>query len=71
MDKSEAIRKAHTDEDFVKSPKFDNSLARFVEENPEGVDDATIARLLMISEEEVRAIYAEAIQKLQKAMGVK
>ena len=71
MDKNEAIRRAYLEEDFIRYPKADNSLARFVDEYPDGVDDATIARVLCISEEEVRQIYAEALLKLQQAMGVK
>lgn len=71
MDKNEAIRRAYLEEDFIRFPKANNSLARFVDEHPDGIDDTTIARLLCISEEEVRAIYAEALLKLQQAMGVK
>jgi hypothetical protein len=71
MDKTEAIRKTSQEEDFIRHPKSENSLARFVDEHPEGVDDETIARLLSMSEEDVVRLYNEALLELQKTMGVK
>jgi hypothetical protein len=71
MDKSEALKRVEKEEDFIRYPKLDNSLSKFLDENPDGVDDATIARLLAMSEEEVQAVYQDALLQLRTLMGVK
>lgn len=67
-DKEELQQKVLTEEDYVRAPKFSNSLAKFVARNSDGVENATIARLLMIPEEQVEEIYAEAVLKLREGM---
>lgn len=67
-DKDELQQKVLTEEDYVRAPKFSNSLAKFVARNNDGVENATIARLLMIPEEQVEEIYQEAIVKLREDM---
>ena len=56
------------EEDYVRAPKFSNSLAKFVSRNSEGVENATISRLLMLPEEEVERLYQEAITILREGM---
>lgn len=68
MDKDESQQKVLTEEDYVRAPKFSNSLAKFVARNSDGVENATIARLLMISEEEVEKIFNEAVEMLREEM---
>ena len=67
-DKEELQQKVLTEEDYVRAPKFSNSLAKFIARNSDGVENATIARLLMIPEEQVEEIYAEAVLKLREGM---
>lgn len=67
-DKDELQQKVLTEEDYVRAPKFSNSLAKFIARNSDGVENATIARLLMIPEEQVEEIYAEAVLKLREGM---
>jgi len=66
----EKKRKIEEDEDFIDYPKFKNSLTKLIEKYPEGVDQETIAKVLMMSEEEVEETYASAIKKLQISLGV-
>jgi hypothetical protein len=53
--------------DFIKCPKHQNSLAHYLSNN-DNIHDSVIARLLMISEEEVEKIYKESIDILRKSM---
>ena len=62
--------KVNEDEDFIDYPKFKNSLNKLIEKYPEGVDQETIAKVLMMTTEEVEETYASAIKKLQLALGV-
>lgn len=68
MDRNELQQKVLTEEDYVRAPKFSNSLAKFLARNSDGVENATIARLLMISEEEVEKIFEEAVTMLREEM---
>lgn len=66
MDKEEIIKKVREEEDYIRSPKDSNSLVKFLAKNSEGVENSTIARLLMTSEEEVNKIYQEAVVALRE-----
>jgi hypothetical protein len=68
VEKSEMLKRILDDEDYIRCPKFSNSLNKFTQKNSEGVENSTIARLLMMSEEEVEKTYLEAVQKLREAM---
>lgn len=68
IDKDDIQRKVREDEDYIRSPKFANSLKRFLKKNPDGAKDDAIARLLSMTEEEVEEIYQEAIQELREEM---
>jgi hypothetical protein len=67
MDKAEILKKILEEEDYIRCPKFSNSITKFTEKN-ETSENPTIARLLMLSEEEVERIYQEAIQTLREDM---
>lgn len=68
MDKQDVIKRIVEDEDYVRCPKFSNSLNKFIAKNGDGVENSTIARLLMIPESEVEKIYEEAVQKLKEEL---
>ena len=68
MDRSDIKRKIQEEEDYVRCPKFGNSLNKFLNKNSEGVDNKIIARLLLVSEEEVEQIYDEAVKLLREDM---
>lgn len=67
-DKDEIKKRVLEEEDYIRSPKFSNSLKKFLAKNDDGVDDSVIARLLSMSEEEVDAIYQQAVQELREEM---
>lgn len=68
MAKEDIKRKILEDPDFIKSYKHGNSLAKFLLRNPGHIEDATIARLLMITEEEVQEIYDKSVDFLKLQM---
>jgi hypothetical protein len=61
-------QKVDNDEDFINSPSHRNSLRAFVNKNPEGVDNARISKVLMITEEEVEEAYQIALAKIKEQM---
>lgn len=68
MNKDEIQKKIAEEDDYIRCPKAGNSLTKFVTKNSEGVEDATIARVLMIPEEKVETIYQEAVVMLREKM---
>ena len=71
MDRSDIVKKIQEEEDYVRCPKLGNSLSKFLSKNPDGVENPIIARMLLMTEEEVEQIYQEAIQKLRLKMSDK
>jgi hypothetical protein len=69
--KSEIHRKIQEDEDFVHCPKFDNSLKKIMNKNPDGLEDSKIADILCISVEEVESLYQSAIKKIRQKLNIK
>lgn len=69
MKYSEKIRHLiDNDEDYIHSPSNNNSLKEFVLNNPDGVDNDKIARVLLLSTEEVDLIYHQAILKIRNKL---
>lgn len=68
MDKNEVQKRINEEEDYIRCPKCSNSMMKFLVKNSEGVENATIARLLVITEEDVEKIYQEAILMLRSEM---
>lgn len=68
MDKNEIQKKIMSEEDYIRCPKFSNSLTKFLEKFSDGVEDSKIARVLMISEEKVKQLYEDAVEKLHNLM---
>jgi hypothetical protein len=67
---SVAKKRIREDEDFIAHTKSKNSLSKFLERHPDGVDNATIAKVLLISEEEVEALYESAIAKIRTGLRI-
>jgi hypothetical protein len=70
VEKSEMIRKIIEDEDFIRCPKCANSLNRYTQRHPDGVENSMIARLLMMTEEEVDTLYQSTLILLRKDVDV-
>lgn len=57
------------DPDFINSPKHGNSLRTLLKQNPNGVSESIICRVLSITPEELQSIYLNAIMKLRSHLG--
>jgi hypothetical protein len=68
MDKTEMKKKIVNEEDYIKSPKFSNSLNKFLSRTHELIEDSAIARILMMTEKEVEEVYQSAVKKLKELM---
>lgn len=68
MENNDIINKILNDEDYIRSPKFADSLSAFLNKNPDGVENPMIAKLLMMSEDEVEKTFQEAISMLREKM---
>jgi menaquinone-dependent protoporphyrinogen IX oxidase len=64
--KEEMKKRIMEDQDFIKNHKFGNSLGKFLTNNNEELENRAIARFLMITEEEVEAIYKKTVDFLRK-----
>jgi len=67
VSKELTIKRILEDPDFIKCAKYNNSLNKYLVAN-ENVEDSAIARLLMLTEEEVEEIYQEAVDLLRQGM---
>lgn len=68
MDKNELKKRILEEEDYIRCPKFNNSLNKFLAKNGDGVENKVIARLLMITEDEVEKLYIECVKDLREEM---
>lgn len=68
MEQNETQEQILNNENFIKSNKYHNSLSNFLIENPDGVEDSVIAKVLLMSEDEVKEVYAQAVVKLRELM---
>lgn len=68
MDKDDVQKRVREEEDYVRCPKLNNSLERFLNKNPDGVENHIVARLLAMSEQEVQELYEEAVEMMREKM---
>lgn len=66
MNKEEDKKKVLEDPDFIKNTKSGNSLSKYLTRNERNLDNFSIARLLIITEEEVEEIYQKAVSFIKK-----
>jgi hypothetical protein len=70
MKTEEAMAMLEQDNDWIAIKRLDYSLANLLQKYPDGVPDNIIASALMMTVEEVEALYQETIQELRELMGV-
>ena len=68
MEKNDLKKKIVEEEDFIRAPKYGNSLNKFLAKNERKLDNGAIGRLLLISEEEVEDLYQKSVVELRKEM---
>lgn len=59
----------NSDIDFINLPKYNNSLAAFLQEHPNGTSDSVICKALCMSPEELDILLKNVIIKLQESVG--
>jgi len=68
VEKDNIVKKILEDEDFVNSPKYQNSLQKLLAKTDNVLENGAIGKLLLIPAEEVERIYQESIVELRKGM---
>ncbi len=68
VERDEMIRKIKEDEDFIHSPKHQNSLNKLLAKTDNILENGAIGRLLLIPETEVEELYQKSIAELRKEM---
>ena len=68
LNKEDIRKKVETEEDFIYCPRLNNSLEKFLIAHPDGIDNAKIAKVLMMTEEEVEAAFQSALKKLKESL---
>ena len=69
--KSKIKKKIEEEPDFIYIPRLGNSLEKFTQMYPEGVDDDKIAKVLLLSKEEVTSLFNSAINKIRLNLKLK
>lgn len=54
--------------DYVNIKRFDYSLEKLLDRYPNGAPDRVIAQALEMSEDEVKQLYEQALEKLKKEL---
>jgi len=67
-DKKTLRKKIQEDPDFIYCPRLGNSLKKLVDNNPDGIDDERIEKVLLLSAKEVEDIYNSALEKLRRSL---
>lgn len=68
MEKNDIQTKIAEEEDYIHCLKYNHSLAKLLNKNPDGVSKDLIAKYLLISEKQVDKIYNQAVKILRKKM---
>ena len=61
-------QKIELEEDFIFHPRSANSLSKLLDKHPQGLSNEEIAKVMLMSEDEVEDTYQSAIKKLQKIL---
>ena len=63
-------KKIEEEADYIYCPRLSNSLEKFTNTYPDGVDNERICKVLLLEEEELEDIFNSAINKLRKALKI-
>lgn len=70
MEKSDMEKRVREDEDFIHSPKHQNSLNKYLAKMENPLENGAIGRLLLITSEEVEDLYQESVIELKERMSL-
>ncbi|MDD5650812.1 MAG: hypothetical protein PHF86_10430 [Candidatus Nanoarchaeia archaeon] len=65
LNKEELKEKIENDEDFIYCPRLGNSIKNLLKVHPEGIDNERIAKVMLMTEEEVEEVFQNAVKKIQ------
>jgi hypothetical protein len=57
-----------TDDDFIYCPKFNNSIKKLLTNHPNGLTLDRIAKVLLMTEDEVKQIYKTVLKKMRRSI---
>lgn len=63
-------KRIEEEEDFIYCPRLKNSLNALVQKNPMGIDNERIAKVMLITEEEVEELYNSAVEKIKRGLSL-
>ena len=66
--KEDLVKKIIKDKDFLVSEKHNNSLSKLLSENPDGVPDKVICRVLQITQKRLECLYDRTIFFIRKSI---
>lgn len=70
MTTDETRQKIDVEPDFIALKRYSYSLERLMERYPEGCPDHVIAQALLVTEDDVEAIYQKIVTRLQALLRV-
>lgn len=70
VDVTRVLELIQTDEDYIYSRRFDNSLKKLLERHPDGAPDSVIAAVLLVDVATIDTMYDAIVQKLREHMHV-
>ena len=71
MTSKDAIKqKIETEDDYIHCPKANNSLKQLMDDRVDGIDDAKIAKVLMIRIDEVEQFFQSALSRIRKKLNI-
>jgi hypothetical protein len=70
VNKEEEKQKIETDPDYIYCPSSENSLEKFISKHPDGVNDDKAAQVLLITPDQLRSHYDQAVKLIREDMGV-
>lgn len=71
MKNKDSLRKRiKEEEDFIYCPRLGNSMKQLLQNNPEGIDNERMSKVLLMTEEEIEKEYNLALKKLKEIIGL-
>ena len=68
IDLQKIKQQINTNKDFIYCPRLGNSINKLLEIYPNGVDNERIAKLLLMTEDEVEETFQSALEKIRKGL---
>jgi len=70
MDVDKIRDRVQNDPDYVECSRFKYSAEYAIKKNPDGLDDKTIAKILMVTTNNVKRFYESAVKKMRKKLKI-